>query len=85
MVVRSPAIFDTEKKGGNDEENVAGKEEPEEKPEEEKENSNSSEQEEKWRTRNHTMIRGVCYVKNVGAEDLKESYMEEFKRFLDRG
>lgn len=38
---------------------------------------------EKWRTMNHTTIRGTRFAKKVG-EDLKEPYVKEVQRFLDR-
>ena len=88
MSDRSPDIFDTEEEGGSNEENVEEEleEEPEEEEEEEEEEENSSSSEEEGETDDDEPDYDPWdpLHKQVG-EDLKESYMEEFKRFLDKG
>ena len=84
---RSPGKFDTEEKGWNDKENVEEEEEPEDEPEEEEkeeENSSSSEQEGEVDDDEPDYDPWDPLRKQVGW-DLKESYMEEVKRFLDGG
>ena len=82
MSDRSPDIFDTEEEGGSNEENV--EEELEEEHEEEEENSSSSEEEGETDDDEPDFDPWDPLRKQVG-EDLKESYMEEVKRFLDKG
>ena len=85
MSDHSPDIFDTEEEGGSNEENVEEEleEEPEEE-EEEEENSSSSEEEGETDDDEPDFDPWDPLRKQVG-EDLKESYMEEVKRFLDKG
>ena len=82
MSDRSPGIFDTEEEGGSNEENV--EEELEEEPEEEEENSSSSEEEGETDDDEPDFDPWDPLRKQV-EEDFKESYMEEVKRFLDKG
>ncbi|XP_078382313.1 uncharacterized protein LOC144664999 [Oculina patagonica] len=82
MADRAPDIFDTEPERGSDEENVE-EEEPEEE-EEEEENSSSSEEEGEVGDDDTDYDPWDPLRRNVGA-DLRESFMAEVKRFLNKG
>ena len=91
MADRSPDIFDTEEESGRGEENEeeepeeeTGQEEKEEKEEEKEGNSSSSEEETEVDDDEPDYDPWDPIRQRVG-EDLKESYTEEVKRFLDRG
>ena len=79
---RSPDIFDNEEEERN-EKNVEV-EEPEEEPEEEQEDSSSSEEEGEVEDDEPDYDPWSPLRKEVG-QDLKEPYMKEVQRFLDKG
>ena len=83
MSDRSPDIFDTEEEGGSNEENV--EEELEEEPEEEEEENSSSSEEEGETDDDEPDYDPWDPLRKQVGEALKESYMEEVKRFLDKG
>ncbi len=80
----TPDIFDTEPEGGSDEENVEEEKPEEEEGEAEEENSSSSEEEGEVEDNDSDYDPWDPLRTKVG-EDLKESYMEQVKQFLDKG
>ncbi|XP_078380186.1 uncharacterized protein LOC144663126 [Oculina patagonica] len=82
MADRAPDVFDTEPEGGTDEENVE-EEEPEEE-EEGEENSSSFEEEGEVGDDDTDYDPWDPLRRNMGA-DLRESFMADVKRFLDKG